>query len=214
MERSQELYEELQKLEATRDAIEKRWTLFTNSLELRELALELTIKKLTGPPAEAESLQKELAKRLKCRDVEKDAYLVRWKALRRSLEMLTRPVASGLILQFHELSGMLEKKRVSDILNKSWDGLKSVAMLRVRSNRPSIEEARENIKKAIETIQKMHACSISMIEQEAARLMEEIKGIDLSKTIEKTISEDDYYRGVTPQGVGKDYSGPRSGLRF
>ena len=91
----------------------------------------------------------------------------------------------------------------SEIIEKNWDGFKGVGTLRIRTNRPSLEEVREKIKKAIEKIQQMHDCSIPMIEQEVARLEKEIRGIDLSKTIEKTVSEDDYYRFTTPKGVGR-----------
>ncbi len=212
MEKSQEIFEKLQVLEATRGGVEKRWGLANKAPDLRELVMELNIREKTGPQEEVERLQKEVTEKLKARDAEKDNFLSRWKELRRSLEMITRPAISAFIFQFHELSGTLGKKGVSEIIEKNWDGFKGVGTLRIRTNRPSLEEVREKIKKAIEKIQQMHDCSIPMIEQEVARLEKEIRGIDLSKTIEKTVSEDDYYRFTTPKGVGSDYSGPRTRL--
>ena len=212
MEKSQEIFKELEELEGSRDTIELRWKEFNEAPVFRDLVHRLLIAERIDPEG-AEKLRQELATQLRDRDQEKIAYLSRWKGLRRSLEMLTRPVISGFILEFSELSGSLGKKKVNDIIEKSWDGFKGVGMLRIRTNSPSMGEAREKISKAVEIIRQMNVCSIAMIEQEAARLMEEIKGIDLSRTIEKQVTEDDFYRGVTPLGVAKDYAGPRSGLK-
>lgn len=213
MEDSGKIFKELESLERTREGIERRWLAANNAPDLRELVMEVIVREKTGPREELERLQTELNKRLQVRDAEKNAYLSKWKELRKSLEMLTMPVISNFILEFAELSALLQKKCVNDIIDKSWDGFKGMGMLRIRTNSPSMGEVREKINKAVEIIRQMNAWSIPMIEKKAGELMEEIKGIDLSRTIEKEVSEDDFYRGVTPQGIGKDYAGPRSGLR-
>lgn len=209
--RSEKIFKELEELELTRDGIELRWQQFNEVPVLRDLAHRLLIAECIDPVG-AEKLREELAMRLRERDEEKNAYLLKWKELRRSLEMLTRPVISNFILEFSELSGSLGKKKISEIISKSWDGLKGMGMLRIRTNSPSMEEVRKKIAEAIETIQKMHASSIPMIEKKAGELKEQVKGIDFCKTTEKIISEDDFYRFTTPQGVAKDYAGPRTRL--
>jgi hypothetical protein len=213
MEKSQELYEELQKLESSRDAIERRWLAANNDPGLLSLVTELNIREKTGPEEEKERLRIELSKRLQERDAEKDSFLIKWKSLRKELDLLTRDTIIRCVTEFAELSGSLGKKKISEIIEKSWDRFRGIAMLKIRSNNPAMGEAREKISKGVETIQKMHACSIPMIEKKAGELTEEIKQIDLSKTVEKTLSEDEFYRFQTPQGIGKDYSGPRSELK-
>jgi hypothetical protein len=216
MEKSEEIFKELEGLESTRNGIEKRWVLSNNSLSLHQLVHELLIKQVTGPSEEVERLQKEIKEKLKARDVEKDEYLLELKTLRNQLQLLTSPVILDCIREISDEIFRVRKKRISEIVDRKYSGLQKTTFLKVRSNDAAIQEAQALGKGATSKFQEMRYCSISMIEAEVKKLLDAIRNVDISKfdIVEK--DEAAYFKGKAPEGIGPgtaNYDGPLSGLR-
>jgi hypothetical protein len=174
--------------------------------------MEVIIKERTGPPEEVERFRVEMAEKLRERDREKDAYLLKWKAIRKELEALTRPFIIGFIQEVHrELEG-LEKKRINEIMSKRFDGFNSRTLLRVRSNEEGIRDAHVVALGGIKRLQELYGLSIPIIEVEFKKLLEKLRRVDISKTLEKEIDENVFFRGCPPSGQDTTYVGPRSGF--
>lgn len=212
--RSEELYQELKKLEITRDAIEQRWREANSSPELHRLVMEVIVKERTGPPEEVERLRVEMAEKLRERDREKDAYLLKWKALRKELESLTRNVVNAFIKELHRKLEALEKKRINEIISKSFDGFNSRTLLKVKTNDEGLKDAHTVAQEGISRLQGLYGLSIPMIEAEFNKLLEKLRRVDISKTLEKEVDENVFFRGRPPSGQDPTYVGPRSGFRI
>jgi hypothetical protein len=212
--RSSELYEALEKLEASSDSIDRRWNEANSSPELHRLVMEMIIKERTGPPEEVERLRVEMAEKLRERDREKDAYLLKWKALRKELESLTRNVVNPFIQELHRELEALEKKRINEIISKSFDGFNSRTLLKVKTNDEGLKDAHTVAQEGISRLQGLYGLSIPMIEAEFNKLLEKLRRVDISKTVEKEIDENTFFRGYPPSGQDPTYGGPRSGFRI
>jgi len=213
--RSQEIFEDLEKLEAGKSGIELRWRQF-NEGPVRELAQRFLIAKLLDPE-KAETLQQELTEKLKGRDAEKDSFLIKLKALQKELFPLTQEAIINSVREINDEVARVRSKHVSEILSKRFVGFSKTTMLTVRNNDEAIREAEALGKEGSSKLQGMHFSHIRLIESEEKKFIERIHQIDVGKFSEKEISEENYYRArPAPAGIGPgtvDYSGPLSGLR-
>jgi hypothetical protein len=178
MDESERIFQELETLEATRDGIEKRWSLMNNSSELRTLVEDLNFREKTGPQEEIERLRRELEVKLMERDREKDTDLVKWKGLKKELNLLVRPAiekgVERLGMEFRPLK--LEKK----ITSRTSGGFNMTSRVTLETNEDGVARAQKIIREAIETLRTMVDKPISQIELFVQEKLKEIQAVDLS----------------------------------
>ena len=212
--RSEEIFRELEKLEGTREGIEKRWIAARNSPSLEAFVVKVIVKERISNLEESLPLQMQLNEKLKECDREREDYLLKWNTLRRELELLTRETIRGFVCELSKELDVLAKKFSRGVISKKYDGFKRTTMLRVRSNEEAVRELRKITSEAISKIRQMQFCTIPMIEAEAKRSLDMMHKVDFARFSEREMTEGEFYRfdfsfvNSIPQG----YEGPISGL--
>lgn len=189
--RSQELFEELERLESTRDGIELRWREANDSPELHQLVIGLLVKERTGPPEKVDILRVKMGEKLKERDQERDEYGAKWESLCKEIEKYSIPeITEGLAKITYEISTL---KIQEHILERSSGGQSMKSRLRLSTNRDGIIEAKKIAASATEKSNAMRHESVQKIKDFIEEQLQKIRAIDLTLK-EVTVDEFEHER--------------------
>jgi hypothetical protein len=214
MDKSQRLFQEIQKLEATFREIEREEERAIKDRSLQEqVLLALTADHVLGinDPRKKE-MWVEINSRKQGIDQKREKYRKENSRLSRELVILTRPVIRELQEKLHLELRLL--KLVREIISQEYHGSTRKTLLTVKTNVDGIRKFREKIDEATKTLGRMENQPISAIRSYAEQIKKEVAEIDIISTIEKKIEENEFYRFQgPPQGnISAGYDGPLGGL--